>query len=58
MTPHITFTTPFTPFAESGLWFKNWNGDASPVVHQYDRFASADLAPSTEVLKAMKGLYT
>ena len=51
-------TAPLIPLAESGLWFRNWNGDASPVVHQYDRFANADLAPNTEVLRAMKGLYT
>ena len=26
----------------------NWNGDRSPVVHQSDRFLSADLAPTLE----------
>jgi hypothetical protein len=24
-------------------WFHNWNGDKSPVIHQYDRFLSTDL---------------
>ena len=40
-------------------YISNWNGDKSPVVHQYDRFFDFDFKPDIEthleVLKSLKG---
>jgi hypothetical protein len=42
----------------SNQYFYNWNGDISPVVHQFDRFQSIEFKGQFEnYLGALQGLY-
>lgn len=43
---------------EGDLYFTNWNGDPSPVIHQSDRFDDIDLKGAETRLRAFKNVFT